>query len=201
MVLEVRSRNPAHPSSSSEAHGDATLLVGNGKGKGKIQIRCRLCEGNHPLHLCPLMDKASVVLESLTTPSPQLPIGYQRLSAAADRPPPDNEIGSHSSLVQASLPEPGCVQLVPDQPLVGKSVDSSPPLAHSLSDENHAHVLLVSSDSPESRNDSLNPAALEGSPSVPLAHGGNHMIPPPSSLVASFDWNRLITGRLPSTLR
>lgn len=35
-VLEVWSRNPAHPSSSSEAHGDATLSVWNGKEKGKI---------------------------------------------------------------------------------------------------------------------------------------------------------------------
>ena len=76
MVLEVWSRDPAHPSSSSEAHGDATLSVGNGKGKGKIRIPCRLCEGNHPLHLCPLMDKASTVMESLTASLPQLPIGY-----------------------------------------------------------------------------------------------------------------------------
>ena len=35
-VLEVWSHDPAHPSSSSEAQGDATLSVGNGKGKGKI---------------------------------------------------------------------------------------------------------------------------------------------------------------------
>ena len=99
---------------------------------------------------------------------------------------------------QPPLPESGSAKPVPDQPLVGKSVDSSPLLAHSVSEENHAHVLLVSSDSPESRNDSPNPATPEGSPSVPLAHGGNHTIPPPSSLVASFDWNRLIVGRLPS---
>ena len=39
-VLEIWSRDPAHPSSSSGAHGDATLLVGNGKGKGKIRIPC-----------------------------------------------------------------------------------------------------------------------------------------------------------------
>lgn len=65
-VLEVWSRDPACPSSSSGAHSDATLSTGNGKGKGKIQIPCRLCEGNHPFHLCPLMDKAFVVLKSLT---------------------------------------------------------------------------------------------------------------------------------------
>ena len=73
-----------------------------------------------------------------------------------------------------------------------------PPINHSVSEENHAHVLLVSSDSPESRNDSPNPAVPEGPPSVPLAHGGNQTIPPPSSLVVSFDWNHLIASRLPS---
>ena len=97
------------------------------------------------------MDKSSVVLESLTAPSPRLPVGYQRLSAAADCPPVDKEIASNSSLVQAPLPEPGCPQLVPDQPLVGKSVySSSPPINHSVLEDHHAHVLLVSSDSPES---------------------------------------------------
>ena len=75
-VLEVWSRDPARPSSSSEAHGDVPLSTHKGKEKGKIRIPCRLCEGNHPLHLCPLMDKASGVLASLTSPSPQLPVGY-----------------------------------------------------------------------------------------------------------------------------
>jgi len=68
------------------------------------------------------MDKASTVLESLTASSPQLPIFYQRLSV--DRLPVDKEIDLNSSLVQAPLPEPGYTKPVPDQPLVGKSVDS-----------------------------------------------------------------------------
>ena len=98
-VLEVWSRDLARPSSSSKSHGNATLSVGKGKGKGKVRFPCRLCESNHPLHLCLLMDKASSVLESLTAPSPPLPIGYQCLSAAADHLPIDKEIDSNSSLV------------------------------------------------------------------------------------------------------
>jgi len=145
------------------------------------------------------MDKASVVLESLTDPSPQLPDGYQRLSTTADRPPVDEEIALNSSLVQPPLPKPGCAKPVLDQPLVGKSVDSgSPPIDHSVSEEHNSHVLLVSSDSPESGNDTPIPATPERPASVPLEQGGNHMIPPPSSLVASFDWSRLTTYRLPS---
>jgi len=199
-ILEVWSRDLAHPSLSSEAQGDATLSTRNGKKKGKIRIPCRLCEGNHPLHLCPFMDKASIVLKSLTAPLPQLPVGYQRLFAATDRPPADKEIDSNPSRVQAPLPKLGCAQPIPDQPLVGKSVDSSSPPDHSVSEEHHAHVLLVSSDSPESRNDSPIPTAPKSPPSVPLEHGGNHTIPPPSSLVASFDWNRLIASCLPSNM-
>jgi len=145
------------------------------------------------------MDKASSVLESLIAPSPPLPIGYQRLSAAADRLLTDKEIDSHSSLVQAPLPGPGCTQPVLDQPLVGKSVNSSsPPVDHSVSEEHNSHVLLVSSDSPELENGSPIPAAPENPPSVPFEHGGNHMIPPPSSSVISFDWSRLTTSPLPS---
>ncbi|CAA3032932.1 Hypothetical predicted protein, partial [Olea europaea subsp. europaea] len=131
----------ACPSLSSKAHDDATLSTHNDKEKGNIWIPYRLCEGNHPLHLFPLMDKASTFFESLTAPSPKIPI-----------------------------------------------------------EEHHAHVLLVSADSPEFRNDSPIPVAPEGPPSGPLNHGGNHTIPPPSSLVASFDWNHLISGRLPSNV-
>ena len=83
--------------------------------------------------------------------------------------------------------------------MVGKSVDSGSPLVnHSVSEEHHAHVLLVSSNSPESENDSPIPADLESLSLVPLEHGGNHMIPPPSSLVVSFDWSHLTAFHLPS---
>jgi len=78
-ILKAWCHDLDHPSSYSEAHGDATLLTANVKKKGKIRFPCRLCVGNHPFHLCPLMDKASAILESLTASSPQILIGYQRL--------------------------------------------------------------------------------------------------------------------------
>jgi len=144
------------------------------------------------------MDKASSVLESLSAPSPQLLAGYQCLSAPQDHPPAAQEIYHDSSLVQPPLPKPGCTQPIPDQPLVGKSVDSSSlPVDHSVSEERNSHVLLVSYDSPELEDDSLVPAAPEDPISVSLEQGGNHMVPPPSSSVVSFDWSRLTTP-LPS---
>ena len=197
-VLEVWSHDPACPSSSYEAHGDATLSVGNGKKKGKIRFPCKLCEGNHPLHLCSLRDKASAFLESLIAPSPQLPDGDQHLSATIDRSPVDEEIALNPSLVQAPLPKLGCAKPVPDQPLVGQSVESSsPPVDHFVSEEHNSHVLLVSSDSPQCGNDSPTPATPENPALVPFEQGGNHTIPPPSRLVTSFDWS-CFTYRIPS---
>jgi len=66
------------------------------------------------------MDKASFVLASLTAPSLQLPAGYQRLSAAVDHPPADQEINQYSSLVQPPLPEPRFFKLVPE-PIIGRN--------------------------------------------------------------------------------
>ena len=150
-VLEVWSRDLACPSSSTKAHVDVPLSTHKGKEKGKIRIPCRLCEGNHPLHLCPLMDKASAILESLTASSPQLPVGYQRLSS--DPLLVDKEIDLDSSLVHPPPFEPGCPKAAPDQPLVGKSIDlGSQPVDYFVSEEHDdstTHVLLISSDSHE----------------------------------------------------
>lgn len=134
------------------------------------------------------MDKASVVLEILMASSPQLPIGYQHLSATADHPPIDKEIDSHSSFFQDPLSKPSYAKPVPNQPLVRKSVDSGfPPVYHPVLKEHNSHVVLVSSDSPKFRNDSSIPAVPESPASIPLEQGGNHTIPQPSSSVVSFD--------------
>lgn len=56
--------------SESKAHGK----------KGKVKFPCKLCEGNQPIHLCPLMDEASKELENLTASQPSLPTGYRKCS-------------------------------------------------------------------------------------------------------------------------
>jgi len=146
------------------------------------------------------MDKASIVLESLTTSSLPLLVGYQRLSSNPHHV--DNEIGLHSSLVHSSLPDPGCVKVVPDQTLVEMSVDLvSPLVVPPIPEEHHdlsAHVLLVSLDSPESKNDPSILTDQEDPSSFPIEHGSDHMIPPPSSVVVSFNWSQLTTLHLPS---
>jgi len=62
------------------------------------------------------MDKASNVLEKLTAPQLQLPVGYQRLSSNSLLV--DKEINLDSSLTCLGLPNRYSVQSVPDQPLV-----------------------------------------------------------------------------------
>ena len=76
--------------------------------------------------------------------------------------------------------------------MVGQSV------IHSVSEESNSHVLLVSSDSPELDDGFPIPDSPENCDSVPPEQGGNHMVPPPSSSVVSFDWSRLTTPPLPS---
>lgn len=132
------------------------------------------------------MDKAFAALESLTTSSPQLLIGYQQLPS--DPPSINKEIDSDSSLV-CPPPEPGCAKPVPNQPLVEKSVNlGSPPVDHSVSEERHAHVLLVSLDSLASENDSPFLANPE-SPS-PVLGGQGEIIRFPHQLV----WSSPSTG-------
>ena len=62
------------------------------------------------------MDKASKILENLTAPQPQLPIGYQRLSSNPLLV--GKEIDLDSSLTCPALPERDSLVSVPDQPLV-----------------------------------------------------------------------------------
>lgn len=86
--------------------------------------------------------------------------------------------------------------------MVEKSVDLVPPLvAHSVpteSGDHTAHVLLVSSDSHESKGDPPILVVQERPSPIPVEHGGNHMIPLPSSSTISFDWGLLTAFCLPS---
>jgi hypothetical protein len=80
-VLEVWSTGSHRPlSSASGDHAGDKPSTSNSKvhgKKGKVKFPCKLCEGNHPIHLCPLMDEASKELENLTASQPHLPTGYQ----------------------------------------------------------------------------------------------------------------------------
>jgi len=88
------------------------------------------------------------------------------------------------------------------QPLAKKSVHLAPPsVVHSdpkESSDHIAHVLLISSDSHESKSDPPIPVVQESPSPIPTKHGGNHMILPPSSFVIFFDWGPLTAFRLPS---
>lgn len=146
------------------------------------------------------MDKSSKVLEDLTAHQPQLLVGYQRLSSIPL--PVGKEIDLDSSLTHPSLPEHNSLVLVPNQPLVGKSVNLVLKLATHFVPEEHSdhttHVLLVSSDSHESKSDPPIPVVQESPSSIPVEQGGNHVLPPLSSSIISFDWGHLTAYCLPS---
>lgn len=70
-TLEEGSSRSHHPvSSTSGDHvGDTPSTSGSkvhGK-KGNVKFPCRLCEGNHPIHLCPYLDEAKKVLDNCPT--------------------------------------------------------------------------------------------------------------------------------------
>lgn len=198
-ILEVWSHELAHPTSPFEAHVDVTPSTSSGKKKGKIRFPYRLCEGNHLLHLCLLMDKTSSILENHIASSPQLLFGYYKLSY--DPLSIYKEIDLDSSLVHISLPELGCVMPISDKPLVEKSFNLvSSPIVHSILEENNdhaAHVLLVSSASIDSENDLPILTDQEIPSLIPVEHGGNHVIPSLSSSIISFDWNHFTAFYLP----
>ena len=117
-VLDIWSRDSIRPTTP---HGYNARLVG--KGKGRVCLPCRLCEGYHILRLCPFLDEASSLLESLTIPLRQLPAGYQRLIKTAGHLLTTQEIKHDLSLVQLFLSEPDFVQPVLDQSLVGNAIE------------------------------------------------------------------------------
>ena len=100
------------------------------------------------------MDKASKLLENLIAPQPQLLIGYQRISSNPILV--GKEIGLDSSPAHHSLPQQDSLVYVSNQPLVENNVDLAPPsVVHFVleeSDHHISHVLLVSSDSHESKS-------------------------------------------------
>ena len=105
-----------------------------------------MCEGNHPIHLCPLMDESSKGLENLTLSQLRLLTGYRKLS-----PNPslvDPIIDQKLSLVNPALPESESCGFVLDQPLVEKPVDPAPPSVNRTflveSEAYITQVLLVS---------------------------------------------------------
>ncbi|CAA3018918.1 retrotransposon, unclassified [Olea europaea subsp. europaea] len=141
----------------------------------KVKFPCRLCKEDHLLRDCPGI--------------PMILDAWSHDPARPSSSPDDAtlSVGKDKGNRKPPLPEPGCTQPVPDQSLVGKSVDSSSlPVDHSVLEERNSHVLLVSSDSPEPEDDSLIPTAPEDPLSVSLYS------------VISFDWSRLTTPRLPS---
>jgi len=146
------------------------------------------------------MDKASKVLENLAAPQPQLHVGYHRLSSNPLLV--GKEIDLDSSLAHPALLKRDSLVSAPNQPLVRKSVNlATPSTDHYILKESGdyiAHVLLISSDSHESKSDPPVPVVQESPYPIPAKNGGNHMIPPPSSSIISFDWGPLAALCLPS---
>lgn len=184
---------------TSRDHVNPTPLAIDGKQKGKIKFSHRLCEVGHILDLSPLMHKASKVFENLTAPQHKLHVGYQRISSNPLLVGKGIELDS--SLSHPALPKHESHVSIPNQSLVEKCVNlAMPSVFHSVTEESSdhtSHVLLISSDSLESKSGPLLPV-IQDSPPIQVTHGGNHMITSPSSSIVSYDWSWLTSFNLQS---
>lgn len=108
--------------------------------------------------------------------------------------------------VKPTLSETESYESIPDpNQQVEVTVDSiSPSVNHTFLEESKydtTQVLFVSSDSYELGGNPHVPSRQEENPPTLVTQGVNSlvlMVPSPSSLVTSFDWNRLARFRLPS---
>ena len=104
-------------SSASGNHAGDKTSTSNDKDygkKGKVKFPYKLCEGNHPSHIFPLLDEASKELENLIASQPHLLIGYQKLSL--DPSPVDQVIDQNPYLVNPALSESESCESVLVQP-------------------------------------------------------------------------------------
>jgi len=127
--------------------------------KGKVKFPCRLCEGNHPIHLCPYQDEAKKVLDNNPASPQRLPSGYNILSL---NPSLVDELANPNQLsVKPTLSECESHESIHDQPKVKEIVNPiSPSVNRTFPKEikyDTNQVLFISSDCNE----------LGGNPPVP----------------------------------
>ena len=136
------------------------MKLGGHAPSGKVKFPCRLCEGNHPIHLCPYLDEAKEVLDNHPASMQRLPSSYRRLSL---NPSLVNELTNSNQLsVKPTLSESESYESIPDpNQQVKVTVDPiSPSVSRTVPEESEhdtTQVLFVSSDSNE----------LGGNPLVP----------------------------------
>lgn len=180
--------------SNSEIHGQ----------KGKVKVPGRLCEGDHTLHHCPFLDEAKRVLDNHPTSPQQLPSGYRKLS-----PSPllvENFTNITQLSIETPLTESEYFESIPHQSqqvevTIDPVLPSEDHAFHEESKNNTIQILFVTSESDELGGNPPIPSQQEENSPVPATQGVNstvYSVPTPSSLVTSFDWNRLARSCLPS---
>ena len=157
ILEEWSSHSHHHVSSTSGDNAGDTPSTSDSKvhgKKGKVKFPCRLCEGNHPIHLCPYQDEAKKVLDNHPDSPQRLPSGYRKLSInpslvdeLTDQNQPSVEPTLSESESYESIPDPNQqieVTIDPISPLVNLAFPEE-------SEYDTTQVIFVSSDSNELR--------------------------------------------------
>ena len=137
-------------SSTSVNHVESTPSTSenevNGQ-KGKLKFPCRLCEGDHALHHCPILDEAKSVLDNHPASLQQLPPGYKKLlpSPSLVENPTDIPLLSVEMPIIENKPS----ESIPDQSQqVETATDpvlpsEAPPLDDTISKENENDTIQI----------------------------------------------------------
>ena len=89
------------------------MKLGGHAPSGKVKFPCRLCEGNHPIHLCPYLGEAKKVLDNHLASPQRLPPGYRRLSLNPSLV--DEFTDSNQPSIKPTLSESESYESIPNQ--------------------------------------------------------------------------------------
>ena len=144
-VWSIGSHQPSSLASSNHASDKPSTSKFHVK-KEKFKFPYKLCEGNHLVYLCPLMDEDSKYLENPIASQPHPLTRYRKISS--DPLLVDPMINQNSYLVNPTLSEREPHESILGQSLVEKMVDLNPPsVNHTFPIESEPHnsqVILVS---------------------------------------------------------
>lgn len=191
-------------SSTSGDHVESTLSTSESEvpiQKGKFKFPCKLCEGDHVIYHCPFLYEAKIVLDDRPISLLRLPPGYKKLLPSSSLV--ENPDDTHLWTAEASIIEDKPYESTPNEiQKVEAAIDpvfpsEDPSLDDTITEENKddtVQILFVNTNSDEHGGSISVPLFQEGSSLE--SYSAIYLVPPPSNLVVSFDWNLLSRPRL-----
>jgi len=195
-------------SSTSEDHVESTPSTSESEAFGqkrKCKFPCKLCEGDHAIHCCPFLGEAKRLLDDSPALPLWLPPGYKKLLPSPSLV--EKLTDTPLWLVEAPAIEDKPAESIPDESQkVEVAVDpilpsEGPSLDDTITEENENNTVqipFINRDSDEHGGSLPVPLPQDGSSSE--SYPTLYLVPPPSNLVDSLDWNLLGRPHVPANV-